>query len=290
MMARRVFPIFMLFILLSVYLFTVPKVTQEKKRLSLGEGNSSVLPSAVLKLTSLDFDGLVSDFFFLRAIVFYGGTFERTETPRIKDWEWKWMHDTLRASTDLDVYFLDPYYVGAAMLPWYGNMPKETNELLEKGSRARYWDWTLPFYIGFNYFYFYHDSDKASEYLMESSKRPGSGRVISTLASRLAYEANRTENAILFLEEILRNTSDESMKKEYTVRLRAFKDILYLEQGAATFKKRFGRNPRNLSELVDRKIITGIPKGPYGKEFFIDKNGMIKTTSDLLSIYPGKLR
>jgi len=161
---------------------------------------------------------------------------------------------------------------------------REANELLEKGTRYRDWDWKMPFFLGFNYFYFLQDNNKASEYMMEASRREGSGRVISTLASRLAYEGNRTENAIYFLREILKNTDDPSIKHEYTFRINALETILSLEQAVKKYKKIYGRTPDNLNKLVERKIIPALPRDPYGGELYIDQQGNVKTTSDLASM------
>lgn len=191
------------------------------------------------------------------------------------------MSNILNVSTDLDPYFLDPYYVAQAHLTWEGNMVRETNTLLDKGSRYRDWDWMLPFYIGFNYFYFLQENDKASEYLMEASKRPNSPSLLTTLAARLAYEAHRTENAIIFLQEILSKTDDENTKKMYEMRLNALKGILFLERAAAVYQERFKTRPEKLDALIAKGIIQDIPKDPYGGEFYIDKNGTIKTTSEL---------
>ncbi|MBI5286952.1 MAG: hypothetical protein HY878_05100, partial [Deltaproteobacteria bacterium] len=225
--------------------------------------------------------GLASDYLFLQALVFMGSTLERQERPRVKEWEWRWMYNVLNASTDLDPYFLDPYYFGQAHLTWEGNLVRETNTMLEKGSRYRNWDWMLLFYAGFNSFYFLHEDANASEYLMEASKRPDASPSIASLAARLAYKGKRTENAIIFLQEMIKRTEDEDIRKHYETRLEALKGILFLERAVAFYKDRFGRMPDNLRELVDKGIIRGLPGDPYGGEFYIDKDGSIKTTSEL---------
>ena len=78
-------------------------------------------------------------------------------------------------------------------------MVRETNELLEKGTRYRDWDWNLPFYAGFNNFFFLHDNAKASELLATAAQRPGPSEQLLSLAARLAYTEKKTENAIMFL-------------------------------------------------------------------------------------------
>ena len=55
---------------------------------------------------------------------------------------------------DDELIIVDPYFYANAFLPWDAHMTEETNRLLEKGSRYRDWDWMLPFFIGFNDFFF----------------------------------------------------------------------------------------------------------------------------------------
>ena len=278
---QRVLPIILILLLFPVHVSIISKVTEAKKLLPKGEDTAYVLPSPILKIMALEFDGLASDYTFLKALVFFGSTFERKERPRLKEWEWRWMYNILNASTDLDPYFLDPYYVAQAQLTWEGNMVRETNTLLEKGSRYRDWDWMLPFYLGFNSFYFLHEDAKASEYLMEASKRPGASPMLASLAGRLAYKGKKTENAIIFLQEMIKRTEDESIRKQYETRLNALKVILFLERAVAVYQDRFKKQPERLDELIAKGVITAIPKDPYGGKFYIDKDGSIKTTSEM---------
>jgi hypothetical protein len=159
-------------------------------------------------------------------------------------------------------------------------MVREANTLLEKGSRYRDWDWFIPFYTGFNYFYFLQDNASASKYLMEASKRPGANPMLAGLASKLAYEERRTENSIEFLEEILSKTDDESLKKEYKMRIQALKAILFLENAVVVYQKRFRHKPTAIDELVRRKVITAIPYDPYGGTFYLDANRNVKMTDE----------
>jgi len=186
----------------------------------------------------------------------------------------------LDVSTDLDPYFVDPYYLGNAYLTWEGNKVREANKLLEKGVQYRTWDWTLPFFIGFNSFFFLQDNDNASKYLMEASRRPGGSPMLASLAARLAYKERRTETAIDFLKETLKNTDDEAMKKSYMTRIKALKGVLFLENAVSTFKIKYGRSPVEIGELMEKRIVSELPHDPYGGSYFLDRKGIIRNTSD----------
>lgn len=281
MTARRWFPILFILLLLPVYFYSLSRTENQRKLLQQDSETSYVLPSSILKITSLEFDGLASDFLFLKALTFYGETLSRRERPRIKEQEWRWMYDVLNASTDLDPYFSDPYYFANANFTWEAHMVKEANTLLAKGNRYREWDWTIPFFMGFNEFYFLHDNAKASEYFMQGSKRPNAGPLLGKLAVRMAYKGNRTKIAIVFIQETLEKTKDNVTRKELETRLEALRGILTLEQAVKAYQDKYGRLPHGLEELREKGIVVGMPVDPYGGEFYLDEDGSVKTTSDM---------
>ena len=259
--------------------FAIPKVSLERDNLRQKEGIGLVMPSAVAQIVALEFKGLFADAIFSKAMTYYGGKLIRKEEPT--DEEWNWIYRNMDVATDLDNYFLDPYYFGAINLSWGANKVNDANALLEKAFHYRDWDWTIPFYLGFNYFYFLQDNEKAAFYLMKASEKQGSGTLLPTLAARLAYQGKKTENAIIFLQEILKKTDDETVKKAYEKRLNALKGILFLEKAVAAYQDKFKAQPNKLDELIAKGIISALPHDPYGGEFYLDKDGSIKTTSEL---------
>ena len=279
---RRVLLTILLIALASLQIIAVRKATFERKALPEGDATAYLIPSKLAKVTMLEFDGIAADFLFAKALVFIGSTKERTEIPRVKPWEWKWFNELSNTITDLDPYFVDPYYFANAYLTWEGGMVQEANDLLKKGSRYREWDPYLPFFVGFNYFYFDRDNGKASEWLMTAARRPGANTLYANLAARLAYEGKRTENAIVFLEELLSRTDDEELQQRYKVRLEALQGIYALENAAITYKQKFHKNPRSVDDLIRTGLIKEIPQDPYGGTFYMDARGIIKSTSNLM--------
>ncbi|MBI5874330.1 MAG: hypothetical protein HZB81_00510 [Deltaproteobacteria bacterium] len=275
-----IIPIFAISLALIGSAFTIDKVSSERTELRQKEGIGVVMPSAVARIAALEFKGILADVIFSKAMTYYGGKIIRQE--KLIDEEWNWIYRNMDVATDLDPYFLDPYYFGAMTLAWDANKVKESNILLEKAFKYRYWDWTIPFYLGFNHFFFLQDNEKAAYYLMEGTKRPGgSGGLLPTLAARLSYQGKRTENAIVFLQEILNKTEDENIRWIYERRLNALKGILFLERAAEIYQNRLKKPPAKLDELIAKGIIQEIPQDPYGGKFYIDKDGSIKTTSEL---------
>jgi hypothetical protein len=271
---------FLLTAFFFLHVFLLQRAVTESKMLPAAPESGIVIPTPVLAITSLEFKGFVSDLLFIKALIFQGSTYERKEEPRMKPEEWQWLNRVLIASTDLDPYFSDPYFLANAHMTWEAGMVRETNELLEKGTQYRDWDWVLPFFSGFNNFFFLHDDAKAAELLMTASQRPGPSEQLLSLAARLAFKGKKTENAILFLEAIAKKTDDERQKKDYETRIRALRTRLFLERSVTAYKARFGRPPVSLQKLVETGVVKEIPQDPYGGKFFIDPVGEITGTSD----------
>jgi hypothetical protein len=274
-------------VLAVLHVFLLGAAGMERKTLPSDAGSGFVIPSPALKITSFEYKGVVSDLLFLKAAIFFGGTFTRKEEPRVKPEEWQWLYKVLTASTDLDPYFVDPYLLANAHLTWDGGMIRETNVLLEKGTRYRDWDYTLPFFAGFNSFFFLYDNAEAAEFLVTASQRPGPSGQLLSLASRLVYKEKKTENAILFLEAVVKKTEDKRQKKQYEIRINALQARLLLERAVSAYQEKFSRSPVSLQGMVEKGILKEIPIDPYGGKFSVSPDGEIVCTSDHL-LMPGQ--
>lgn len=116
---------------------------------------------------------------------------------------------------------------------------------------------------------------------MEASRRPNASTLLASLATRLAVKAQKTENAIIFLEEMLKKTDDKATQKEFELRLKTLRIILALEKASSLYEKRYGKKPEKLELLHEKGFIRFLPDDPYGGKFYIDNEGVIKTTSNL---------
>ena len=146
-----------------------------------------LFPPAVTRLLALEYRDLVADLIFSRTQSFHGGVLKRGEKLDARTWQG--IYQRLDAASQLDPYFVDPYYFGQAVLTWDAQMPREANALLDRGRRYRTEDWVMPFFMGFNAFYFLHDKPQGAAYLMEAARRPGSPSLAGLLAARLSSES-----------------------------------------------------------------------------------------------------
>jgi len=278
-MKLKLIPIALLLVLMAGYALLFPHVETARSPLIKVQARGLILPPVITKLLSLEFKSVSADFLFARSSQYIGGKIASHELLDKNDMMWLYMN--LIVITDLDPYFEDAYYLSNALFTWEAGMFKEANALLKKGVYSRTWDWQLPFYLGFNKFYFLHEYKEAGDYLLIASKRQGAYDFLPTLAARLYNKEGRTEAAIVFLKSFIENEKDERIKKNYEVRLETLKRILFLERAVSRYRSKMHRLPRNLHALVQADIIKEIPKDPYGGVFYFDKDGSIKTTSKL---------
>lgn len=262
-----------LFFFIIAYTFAFTHVKAHRDSLRKGEPLLYLPPEEVMQIISLDYKNLVSELLFFRAIVYFGDKLETRIMPN-----WHWIHKALDTSTYLDPYNIDSYYFAEAVLTWDAKMIKEANELLERGLKYRKWDWYLPFFIGFNYLYFLRDTQKAAPYYKGAAELEPS---VAPLAAKIYYKINETAFAIAFLKKMYEDAQNENVRKAISIRLDAMEKILLLEKGVNQYKDKFQKLPENVEEVIKAGIIEKLPEDPYGGVFFIDKDGRIKTTSNL---------
>ena len=114
---------------------------------------------------------------------------------------------------------------------------------------------------------------------MEASRRPGGDPILASIASRLAFKVNRTETAILFLEETLKKTEEVVIIKRIETRIQALKSILLLESAVTDYKNKYAKFPRSIEELLNKNIISRLPKDPYGGTYYIADGGKVRSTA-----------
>lgn len=269
------------FWILVLFLLPIHYINLEKSRITKPAVREEkiFLPGPFLKIFSGEFKGILADFMVINLSSYYGGII--IEKKEAIEKEFDYMYRVLKSASALDPYYFDTYYFAQSILAWDGRMPDRAIEILKIGSEKRKNDWLLPFWIGFDYYYFMNDRKQAAFYFREASNRPGASDLVASMSIIADYEGGETEMAILFLEDMIKRTDDEHKRSKFLIRLDALKKIRYLEQAVENYKRKFGMVPKDLNQLISENIISQIPDDPYGGKFYIDEQGRVKTTSNL---------
>ena len=238
------------------------------------------LPPSLAKILTLDFQGVAADLLFLKTISFMG--LKIGEHGELTHSEWQRINDMLYLITELDPMFWDPYLFGEMMLTWQAGMVEDANKLLLKATNERPQDYRPWYYLGFNAYYFQGKSDVAAYYFRKAAQYSEAPLYIKGLASRFSLYGNQTALGINFLSDLLQHTNDPKIIRYLSKRLEALKRIFFLEQKVSAFKKKYGRRPSSLNELIEVGLLEEIPEDPYGGQFVILENGRIYSTSKLI--------
>jgi len=238
------------------------------------------LPSRVTGPAAMEFKGIVSDFLFLKVITFLGEKIGKNEQLGVR--HFNYLEESVNTITDLDPYFWDAYLFADMLFTWELGEYKAANKLLLKARQYRTNDYRVPYYLGFNYFFFLKDNINGAKYLMEASKLPGSPYYLASLAARLSAYALEHRTGIIFLKEMIRDTENERIKNDFMLRIKTLEIMDRLEQKVSEYQKNYQKQPSSLTELVTAGLIDKIPDDPYGGEFILLENGRVYTTSKMV--------
>src|SRR5713101_9985186 len=135
-----------------------------------------------LRVAVLGYEQVAADLLWIQAIQAMG---ER----KVSEEAGHWIAQALDVITTLDPRFVRVYEVGGIALTTLVVLAEESNRLLEKGIRHNPGVWHLPFLLGFNYYFEFHDDQKAADYIARASRLPGAPAYLAPLAARLYVSA-----------------------------------------------------------------------------------------------------
>jgi tetratricopeptide (TPR) repeat protein len=229
-----------------------------------------------IKVAVLGYRQIASDLIWLKAVQYLG---EINPTPE----GWLWAYHVMDVVTDIDPQFVAAYEAGGAVLGVWAQRVQESIMLLEKGVRHNPNVWTLPFYLGYDYFYELHDPATAAKYFRMASALPGAPAYLPKLAARMTVEAGDPAAALEFLARLHAQMQDERLREALVQRMKEViieRDIRFLEEGVRRYRAQYKRWPAALEDLVRRGIITAIPTEPLGGTYVLGSPpGTVKSTA-----------
>lgn len=237
------------------------------------------LPDSVaVKLLLADQKYLFAQYAVVKVLMYYGTLVEKLKHKVIVPPEHDNMFSLLRTAVALDPYNLDAYYFAQATFTWDVGRYREVNTFLDYGMKYRMWDYQLPFYAGFNSAYFLKDYPSAARYMKIAAERSQNPLLIS-LTSRYMYESNQSEFGIYFLESTLKNTINPQIRTMYELRIAALKAVIEIKRAVKEYKEKTGELPAMIKQLQAAGLLIEIPQDPYGGEFYLDRDGTVRSTS-----------
>lgn len=178
------------------------------------------LPSGkYLKPLMLGFDQIAADILWIKAVSYFGGHY-------LTDKSYQWLYHILDLITTLDPYFRYPYEFGGVILSMEKGDVEQSNKLLEKGLKYHPEYWRLPFYLGFNYFFYLKDFEKAAHYISEAAKLEGHPPYLPKLAASLFAHLGQKDIAMTFLNQMYQSMEDPIIKEMLSQKIEDLKEGL----------------------------------------------------------------
>jgi hypothetical protein len=239
------------------------------------EQDDLVLRSGPLvKAMSLEYAPLAADLYWTRVVQYYGNKHASQQANLDLLWP------LLDVTTTLDPNLIVAYRFGGMFLsdsqPRGAGQPQRGIELLQRGIRANPDYWRFYEDLGFIYYFDLHDYHNAAEALTAGSKVPGAMVWMKTAAARIAEKGESFETSAKLWTEVYNSTNEPSIKQNAKVHLqllRARADCDELNKLAAEYKKRTGRQPGEVLDLVKAGLLPGMVVDPTGVVYWFDLEG-----------------
>lgn len=158
---------------------------------------------------------------------------------------------------------------------------ESANSLLRLGHELYPDDYYYLFNQGYNYYIYLGDMEKAYPLMYEAANMKSAPSKVIWLVNHVATMGGGYRLGYEYTKDRLEKTKDKNMRDQFEKELQHFANLLNLSDAAEEYYKRFGKTPdKELKELVKAKIVSEIPKGVYGGEYYYDeKDRIVKTTS-----------
>jgi hypothetical protein len=250
--------------------------TIDRQRAALTEERDDVLLSSgkLVKLMSLEYAPLMADFYWTRVVQFYGNKRLRGNASMELLWP------LLDITATLDPNLLVTYRFGAMFLsqhaPTGAGRPDLAVQLIQRGIKENPDYWRLYEDLGFVYYFDMKDYTKASEAFLEGSKNPNAQMWMKVLAAKVSAEGESYATSVFLWKDILATSTDPTIKKNAETNLqllRVKEDCRQIDLLADEFEKQFGRRPKRINEMVQSKLLQGVPVDPMGYAYVFDEKG-----------------
>jgi hypothetical protein len=239
---------------------------------------------AAVKRIALGYDSLLADFYWVRAIQYYGRREEADKRPvRFKN-----LFALFDITTTLDPYLMDAYRTGSMFLgepePIGAGQPRQSLKLLDKGIAAHPSNWRLRYDKGFVYYLYLQEHANAGKVWMEASKLPTAPYWMSGLAAMSLSKGGSVELAIALWQQQYRETNRADVRENARNHLLSYQvagDLAKLEALIAEHRSTTGSFSRSLEELTQGRARSYAIVDPLGTPYGYDPdNGNVWLSLD----------
>lgn len=167
----------------------------------------------------------------------------------------------------------DNYYVGAAILPWNGQVVAAQTVLL-KAAQSRDWDMWPAFYYAFNAMYFERDMNKAGHWAeVAAARHPGNAGALRDMAAKWYSLGDDPEVAMNILVAMFEQSKDENFRALLAARIVRLDGLQKLRAAASAYHERNQRAPSSLEDLIGYANLEAVPEDPLQLGYVLSSEG-----------------
>ena len=246
-------------------------------------------PEAMNRL-ALSYDALLADTYWIQAVQHFGTT-RRSTDPNSR---YDLLYPLLDLTTSLDPRFNVPYQFGAVFLseapPGGPGRPDLAIALLEKGLKAQPDKWEFAQAIGFVHYWSRQDYAEAAAWFTRAAQFPNAPEWMAPLAATtLAVGGRRDSSRQLWQQVAQSEDAGDWFRREAARRLQqldAMDQIDELQQVAATYAQRAGRQASGWDDLRRAGYVRGTPADPTGAPYALESGVVSLDRQSRLSPLP----
>jgi tetratricopeptide (TPR) repeat protein len=242
---------------------------------------------------TLGYDALVSDIYWMRAVVYFG----RQRLSQVEGKTYDLLYPYLNLVTSLDPQFTVAYRFGAIFLseqyPDGPHRPDQAIALLQRGIKHNPLKWEYPHDIAFVYYFSYQNFPEAAAWFERASQVPGAPVWLRTMAAVTLARGGERDASRLLWRELYEGADNESIQENALIRLAQLDtfDILdELNPMLWRYKARTGRFPLSWDELIAAGVLHAVPTDTTGEPFIlhtINEDARISRKSKLWPVPEG---
>jgi hypothetical protein len=257
-------------VLLAAAAFTQHRIDAVTRSEAAQRDELLVRSGSLLKKMSVGYDALLADIYWTRVVQYYG---RRVGLPNAN---FDLLQPLLDITTTLDPKLTPAYAFGAIFLsespPMGAGRTDLAVALVKRGIAASPDQWTLYYDLGFLYYWRLKDYPDAAAAYLTGSQKPGAPPAMKVTAARIAEQGGSIETSRMIFSQIYQSSLDPNIRKMALKELRALKaqeDEQHLDELIDAYKKRFGRPPVSIRELIEAGLLPGVPLDPLGYPYVI---------------------
>jgi tetratricopeptide (TPR) repeat protein len=249
------------------------------------------LQGAKLKGFSLGFEGLIADWYWMRALQYIGNKLlnspeQDIDLSDLRPLDPRLLYPYLDTATDLDPQFIPAYSYGAVVLPAID--PQKAIAITEKGIANNPDEWKLYHYLGFINWRL-EQYDKAAEAYERGAKIPNAPPFMQLMAARMRTQGSSRETAREIYREMYEGAHDEQIRETAALqllRLDSLDDLDAMSVVLSAFPTQNGHCAGSWQEIFAKLLNlklpsgrplnlakTGIPVDPTGVEYLLANTG-----------------